>query len=105
MEIGEIVKGQDAESVKAGLEELLAQAKPLKSFRESVERNEVYYNGRRKKYIVQTEFINRKFGQLYYLMPSWLSRHLADLGGKRTTRQVYDGKKRVRVVSVWVFEK
>ena len=61
-------------------------------------------DSRRKKYIVQTEFLNKKFGEPYYLMPKWLSCHLFALGGKRTTRQIYDGTKRIVVVSVWIFE-
>ena len=104
MDLGEIITEKSGDAVKRGLKELFGKAKACKNFKEAYEKKEIYYNNRRKKYIVQTEFLNKKFGEPYYLMPKWLSCHLFALGGKRTTRQIYDGTKRIVVVSVWVFE-
>lgn len=104
MENVEVISEKSADAVKRGLKELLSQAKARKSFKEAYENKEIYYNNRRKKYIVPTEYINVKFGEPYYLMPKWLSSYLFAFGGKRTTRQIYDGTKRVSVISVWIFE-
>lgn len=104
MDLGEIITEKSGEAVKRGLKELFDKAKACKNFKEAYENKEVYYNNRRKKYIVPTEYINVKFGEPYYLMPKWLSSYLFALGGKRTTRQIYDGTKRISVISVWIFE-
>ena len=100
-----VITERSEDAVRRGLNELFDAAKARKSFKEAYENGEVYYNNRRKKYIVPTEMLNLKFGMPYYLMAKWLSDFLFAMGGKRTTRQIYDNSKRTKVVSVWIFEK
>lgn len=91
------------EEIENGLFELKAESRVARNFQEAYANGVSFYFSRRKKYIIPTLTINRKFGFPDYQMDKEATRVLMSLGGKRTTRQIYKDSKVEKVVSVWVF--
>ena len=92
------------EEIEKGMEEFKANAKNFKSFKEAYEAESPFHYKNHHCYIVTCAMINKRFGASEFMMPAELANALRELGWKRSTRQTYDGSKRIRVVPVWVFQ-
>lgn len=82
--------------------EVVKSCEPKASFQQAYKEGVPYVDKRKGKYIVPTEMLRKAFGTRYKFLEKEFGFYLAEQGWKRTTRQIYDHSKRIRVVSVWV---
>lgn len=90
------------EEIEKGMEEFKANAKNFKTFREAYEAGVAFHYKNHHCYIVTCSQINKKFGASEFMMPTELADTLRSLGWRRSSRQIYETSKRVKVIPVWV---
>lgn len=81
---------------------IMETADNSRSFQEAWKKGLPHYNKWHKTMIVPTALICKATNCPEYLMSKGVADCLRELGWKRTTRQIYDGTKVEKVVSVWV---
>lgn len=92
------------DEIAKGLEELKAECVVCRNFQEAYAKGVPFKMPTHKVFIIPTIMLNKKFYCPDYSMRKECSDALFALGGKRTTRQIYERSKAVKVVSVWVFK-